>query len=309
MARYHRTPYTKLFIAAMIVATLALIVGDRGRFVAPRARMLAGHLFRPAQSGAQAIPMRLSGAGGGGGRSGDVIGSLSHDSLESYQAALAQQAAEISQLRRQLADVSQIRGELPGAALRVIPTSVLSHAYLAPEKGMTIKRGKSQGVAEGHWVVDGDNLITGGRGSGITDQSAVIDPTGIIGIVSQVGSNVSVVKPITSAGVVLPARVVHWDAQSRQWLALPSVGTVSGAGDGKLLKLENMRVDLDVRAGDYVVTASREAGIGIAENLVIGRVVRVSHAPAEMLHTILVEPRSKFSELNRVYVLAPEDRR
>lgn len=312
MARYHRTPYTKLFIAALIAATFALIIVDRGRFVAPRARLLASHLFRPAQSGVQAIPMRLSGGGmqptaGGGSTSGaGEFGAAGAAEIRQYEAALAQQADEIYRLRRQLMDVARIRGELPQARLRIIPTSVLSHDYLAPGKSMTVDRGKSHGLKERQWVTDGGNFILGGRRSGIVGQSAVIDSMGLIGIVSQVDGGVSKVKPITSRDVVLPARVVHWNAEAEQWIAVDSVGTVSGVGDGKLLKLENMQADLDIRPGDYVVTASREAGIGLAENLIIGRVIHVSRAPAEMLHTILVEPRSKFSELDRVYVLAPE---
>ncbi len=306
MARYYRMPYTKLFIAAMIVATLALIVGDRGRYVAPRVRLFAGHLFRPGQSGVQAIPMRLSGGGMPQGRR-DVHGQSGGEAeLAAMESAMAQQAAQIESLNMRLADVTQLRLALPAVPLRIVPSSVLSHGYLSPEKGMTINRGRKQGLAERHWVLDGDNLLAGGRRHGIDNQNAVVDTTGIVGIVSQVGDNISVVRPITSPDVCLAASVVHWDAVRQKWLAVPGVGMVRGAGDGKHLRLDDMRVDLDIRPGDYVVTANHGMGVGVMANLVIGRVVSVSRSRADMLHTIVVEPRSKFSELDRVYVLAPD---
>ena len=123
-------------------------------------------------------------------------------------------------------------------------------------------------------------------------------------MIDRVDSSVSQMKLVTSTDCRLAARIVHWDGRSGRWVARGggADGTTEGAGDGVLVKLLHVDRAVEVRAGDYVVTASNETGL--AENLIIGQVAQVVTRSADLTHTILIEPRADLAKLDEVYVLS-----
>ena len=107
---------------------------------------------------------------------------------------------------------------------------------------------------------------------------------------------------ITNSDSRLAAKVVHWDKRTKRWVDTADVGRLVGAGDGRTMRMELVRANVDVEPGDYVVTYS--AGIGIVDSMIIGEVTEVTPGERGLTHQIAVRPRVNLDKLDEVFVLA-----
>ena len=184
----------------------------------------------------------------------------------------------------------------------LIPSRVISNYYVPPNTALGLDAGTKRGVGRGQLVLY--RALGQGKSAGVKPRQQVVTGLGIVGVIDQVGGGVSQMKLVTSSDCRLAARIVHWDGHSGRWVARGggADGTTEGAGDGVLVKLLHVDRAVEVRAGDYVVTASNETGL--AENLIIGQVAQVVTRSADLTHTILVQPRAELAKLDEVYVLS-----
>jgi len=296
----------KLLIAFLVIVSILLIFLDRGGTVAARCRQMAAHLFRPGQKWGGDAVMAIR-------RKMPDMRPISEEAkrLEKMQAdlheawaMLAQQTDKVAALKKRLRTAKRIVAELPEYPLMVIPARILSPSYVISGGGDRIGVGSKHGVRKGQFVLY--RYISHGRTSGVRNGQAVVTGKGVVGMVAQTDTTFSEVRLITNSHSSLAAKVVHWDKRTKRWVDTADVGRLVGAGDGRTMRMELVRANVDVEPGDYVVTYS--AGIGIADSMIIGEVTAVAPGARGLTHQITVRPRVNLDKLDEVFVLATPGR-
>ncbi len=304
-----RTPshaWRKLLIAFLVVVSVLLIFLDRRGTVAARCRQLAAHLFNPGQRWSREALMAIRSKTPDMRPISEEARLLERTRAELHQALamVAQQTDKVAALERRLRTARQIIAELPEYPLTVIPARILSPSYVVAGGGYRIDKGRKHGVRKGQFVLY--RYISRGRTSGVRDGQAVVTGKGVVGIVARADTGFSEVRLITSSDSRLAAKVVHWHKPTKRWVDTADVGRLVGTGDGRAMRMELVRANVDVEPGDYVVTYS--AGIGIADSIIIGEVTEVSPGERGLTHEITVRPRVDLNKLDEVFVLAATGR-
>ena len=288
----------------MLVLALALMGLDFGGRVSSRLRSVGQHVLAPSQSWLKGATLSLLGRDASDERG--ALESASRERLKGMvreaEGANAALAARIAALEEELRQVSACRSALGNKAVRFVPASVLSTDYLLAEGGLNIRTGTRDGVSRGQWVTT--RAISQGETAGVRGGQGVITVRGLVGLVEKAGAYVSQVRLLTSPECRLAARIMHWEAGERRWVAGADTGLTQGTGDGRTLRLTQIPATARVAEGDYVVTATTETGL--PEYLIIGRVVEAARRPTGLTYTILVAPQVRLERLDRVFVLAPD---
>jgi rod shape-determining protein MreC len=143
---------------------------------------------------------------------------------------------------------------------------------------------------EGVWV--SNITINAGSGSGVRVNDPVIDPDGVIGTVTTLAADSSVVTLINDPSSGVAAR----DAVSReQGLVVPEPGSPGQ------LELQDVSSPGEVKVGDLIVTAGEQHGASFfPADLPIGT---VTSAATSSTGTIGVAPAADLSSLDHVQVL------
>ncbi len=287
----------KLIVVFLLTLSVVLVAADRHGTLAASGHWVAARLFQPAQSVSRDAALNIT-----GGTPAAPEALPAADPSGEAQALAALQAAKIADLERELREVKQISKALSNYPLVLIPTRVISNYYVPPNTALGLDAGSKRGVGKGQLVLY--RALGQGKAAGLRHGQQVVTGLGLVGVIDRVGDSASQMKLVTSSDCRLAARIVHWDGRSGRWVARGggADGTTEGAGDGVLVKLLHVDRAVEVRAGDYVVTASNETGL--AENLIIGQVAQVATRSADLTHTILVQPRAELAKLDEVYVLS-----
>lgn len=160
--------------------------------------------------------------------------------------------------------------------------------------GLREHSGQQYEVAEvvGTILIDMRNylIIRKGQNSGIQRLMAVRTDAGLVGILSSVSKNYSMVELITNPNVRVPALVlrngvlgiISWDSES-----------------GFLLK--NVPKYADVKTGDTIVTSRHS--LKFPPFIPIGEVVSKSEEEGELFSHIVVKPFVNFSYLEEVFIV------
>ncbi|MCT4562813.1 MAG: rod shape-determining protein MreC [Maledivibacter sp.] len=141
----------------------------------------------------------------------------------------------------------------------------------------------------GNWF----NLFTidGGLNDGITKNSTVMNGSGLIGIVYEVGDNWAKVITII-------------DNRSRVSFEIltetnDNIGLINGNGE-KFLKGYLFDTEADAQVGNQIITS----GLGLyPKGILIGEIKEIIVKEDEMLKGIIVEPSVNFKKLDRVFVI------
>ncbi len=297
-------PRRNLIIAILVFVALGVIVVDRRGGASSRVRTVTSHVFAPSQSWLRGFTLRLIGR-----RvpelSGESEPPVGVDELQArlraHEAHNAQLAARNAALQRRVHEIGRIADDLAEYPLQIVPAGILSRDYILPEAGLRIDAGSAKGIGKDHWVFY--RYLARGEADRIEPDEPVVNARGICGVVEKVGKHVSQVRLITSDECHLSARIMHWNAAAKRWVAHPEIGVTKGTGDGKTVRLLHVPVSVGVRPGDYVVTEASRAGM--VEFLIVGEVIEASHRPTDLTHRIIVQPRVDLDRLDEVYVLTP----
>jgi rod shape-determining protein MreC len=143
---------------------------------------------------------------------------------------------------------------------------------------------------EGVWV--SNITVNAGSGAGVKVNDPVIDPDGVIGVITTVAADSSVVTLINDPSSGVAAR----DAASReQGLIVPQPGSPGQ------LELQGVSRPGEVKVGDLIVTAGEQHGASFfPPDLPIGT---VTSAATSSTGTIGVAPAADLSSLEHVQVL------
>lgn len=196
---------------------------------------------------------------------------------------LSRQVAELEAQLRQ-ADSIRIQNEQFAALLEVraslaydtVAAEVISRRTTGTERVITIGKGSESGIAV-------DDVVIAGGGA-------------LVGQVVEVGTNFSFVHLLSDTRF----RVVGLDEVTR----------ASGLVVGQLerpLSMINIPATEVIAVGETIVTAGIDLGQGVRSpfprGLLIGRVVDVRSAPADVLQSALIEPAAPLDRLEYVLVI------
>ena len=136
-------------------------------------------------------------------------------------------------------------------------------------------------------------ILNKGANHNIKKGQAVIYKDNLVGKITQVGGSFSKVTLISNQEFSITA----------QTLSNKSIGIASGQGGG-ILVLGNVVLAQELKTGDLVVSKGdiNEEGIGVAPNLIIGKITSVSKNASDLFQSAKVMPLVDFVHLTKVFV-------
>jgi rod shape-determining protein MreC len=137
-------------------------------------------------------------------------------------------------------------------------------------------------------------IVDRGLLNGVRTGMVAITDAGVAGRVIEVGANIAFVATLPNPRVKLAAL----DARSR-------VAGVVSAREGALLGLDYVLPEMDIAAGDTVITSG--TGGVFPKGLRIGLVVKADSAPRGLFRPILIRPFVNAGSLERVYLIEAQD--
>jgi rod shape-determining protein MreC len=201
---------------------------------------------------------------------------LANEDLSRQLAELEAQLRQTESIRiqnEQFAALLEVRASL---AYDTVAAEVISRRTTGTERVVTIGKGSESGIAV-------DDVVIAGGGA-------------LVGQVVEVGSGFSFVHLLSDTRF----RVVGLDEATR------ASGTVIGQLE-RPLSMINIPATEVIAVGETIVTAGIDLGQGIRSpfprGLLIGRVVDVRSAPADVLQSALIEPAAPLDRLEYVLVI------
>lgn len=144
-------------------------------------------------------------------------------------------------------------------------------------------------------------IIDKGQKDGLEKGMVVISGKGLVGQVSSVSSNWSIVQSIVNENIAVAVQVQNTS---------DNTGIVKGYVDSKgnyLAKVYNLPMNSDVKEGDTILTS----GLGgvYPKNIKVGTVKSVEEDNVKVMKTAVVEPAVDFTKLEEIFVIIPNEDR
>lgn len=152
----------------------------------------------------------------------------------------------------------------------------------------------------GGGILDG-YIIDKGQKDGIEKNMVVIAAKGLVGQVSSVGSNWSIIQPIVNQNVKVSVKVESTNENT---------GILSGYIDKSnnyLVKVTNLPLDSEVKEGDKIVTSG--LGFLYPKEIAVGEVMSVEEDKVNVMKSAIVKPAVSFDKLEELFIIAPKDKR
>ncbi|MFT5872765.1 MAG: rod shape-determining protein MreC [Clostridium sp.] len=139
--------------------------------------------------------------------------------------------------------------------------------------------------------------INRGENKGIKKRMVAITGEGLVGQVTSVGSNWSIVQCLSNENIAVAARVQETEENN---------GIVKGYKDenNKLLaQVQRLSLDSAIKKGDVILTS----GLGriYPAGIRIGSVLSVHEDKGEVMKTAIIEPYVDFSKIEEVFIVVP----
>lgn len=150
----------------------------------------------------------------------------------------------------------------------------------------------------GSGVVDG-YVIDKGSNDGIKKNMVVVAGSGLVGQVSTVGKNWSVVQTIINENINVSVMI----ESTRE-----NTGILQGYANNSneyLLKVSNLPIDSQVEEGDQIITSG--LGMLYPKEIRVGEVISVEEDKVKVMKTAIVRPSVDFNKLEELCVIVPKD--
>lgn len=150
----------------------------------------------------------------------------------------------------------------------------------------------------GSGVVDG-YVIDKGSNDGIKKNMVVVAGSGLVGQVSTVGKNWSVVQTIINENINVSVMI----ESTRE-----NTGILQGYANNSneyLLRVSNLPIDSQVEEGDQIITSG--LGMLYPKEIRVGEVISVEEDKVKVMKTAIVRPSVDFNKLEELCVIVPKD--
>ncbi|MDQ0148709.1 rod shape-determining protein MreC [Eubacterium multiforme] len=149
-------------------------------------------------------------------------------------------------------------------------------------------------------ILDG-YIVDKGKNDGIEKGMIVIAADGLVGQVTSVASNWSIIKSILNENVAVSVKVES---------TKENTGILRGyrESDGtSVCKVENLPMDSNIKVGDTIVTS----GLGqiYPKDIMIGKVESVEEDKVNVMKNAVVKPNVDFNKLEELFIVVPKDKR
>lgn len=134
-------------------------------------------------------------------------------------------------------------------------------------------------------------VVNQGKKQGLTQGQAVLDGSGVMGQVIDVGPLTARVMLITDVRSAVPVQVER--------TAMRAIAV--GAGSRRELELVNVPVTADLRIGDVLTTSG--LGLRYPEGYPVGVVSKIKHIPGEHFATIYLKPSAHLFQSRQVLLV------
>lgn len=260
--------------SALLLALTLIVLDSRGEGIAGPLRAAAAGFLGPAQEAVAKVgaPLRAAGAG--------------NPDAAAQAATAAELREQVQVLRKQLGTAA--RGQLQAEAAAEL-------AALAPPSGYRPVATEVVALA-GPLELSLTVVVAAGSADGVQVGSAVISPTGLVGLVDTVGPSTATVRLLADRGTRISARIA----------ASSEMGLFHGSGTPEQGWVELLDPLGQMSAGDLVVTLGSPDGAPLPTGLPLGRISKITGSAATMDRRGVVATAVDASTLDAVMVLVPD---
>ncbi|AWZ48839.1 rod shape-determining protein MreC [Clostridiaceae bacterium 14S0207] len=155
------------------------------------------------------------------------------------------------------------------------------------------------GIA-GNSYLDG-YIINKGTNDGISKRMVAITNEGLVGQVTSVGSNWSIIQTLGNENI----SVAGFNQRSQE-----ANGIVKGYKDDSnnvLAKMETSNLEADIKEGDTILTS----GLGqiYPKGILIGKITKIIEDKGQFVKYGIIKPAINMSKLEEVFIVVPKDKR
>ena len=150
----------------------------------------------------------------------------------------------------------------------------------------------------GSGIVDG-YVVDKGENDGIKKNMVVVSASGLVGQVSSVGDNWSIVQTVINENINVSVMV----ESTRE-----NTGILQGYTNNSneyLLKVSNLPMDSAIQEGDSIITSG--LGMLYPKEIRVGEVVSVEEDKVKVMKIAVVKPSVDFNKLEELCIIAPKD--
>ena len=144
-------------------------------------------------------------------------------------------------------------------------------------------------------------IVNKGENADIKKGMIVIAAQGLVGQVTQVGSNWSIVQSLVNENIAVSVMV----ESTRE-----ATGYLKGFKDSKnrnLAKVYDLPMDSEVKEGDVIMTSG--VGLLYPKEIKIGEVISVEEDKIKLMKSAIVKPYVDFNKLEELFIVSPKDTR
>ena len=147
-------------------------------------------------------------------------------------------------------------------------------------------------ISDGYFINKGEN-------ANIQKGMVVVAAQGLIGQVTSVGSNWSIVQSLANENIVV---AVMADSTRE------ATGYIKGYKDRQnrnLAKVYDLPIDSEIKEGDVIMTSG--VGMLYPKEIRIGEVTKVEEDKVKVMKSAIVKPYVDFNKLEELFVIVPKD--
>ena len=144
-------------------------------------------------------------------------------------------------------------------------------------------------------------IVNKGENENIQKGMVVIAAQGLVGQVTSVGENWSIVQSLTNENIAVSVMV----ESTRE-----ATGYLKGFKDSKnrnLAKVYDLPMDSEVKEGDVIMTSG--VGMIYPKEIKIGEVISVEEDKVKVMKSAVVKPYVDFNKLEELFIVSPKDTR
>lgn len=144
-------------------------------------------------------------------------------------------------------------------------------------------------------------IINKGENANIQKGMVVVAAQGLVGQVTSVGANWSIIQSLTNENIVV---AVMADSTKE------ATGYIKGYKDREnrnLAKVYDLPINSEIKEGDVIVTSG--VGMIYPKEIRIGEVIKVEEDKVKVMKSAIVKPYVDFNKLEELFIIVPKETR
>lgn len=145
-------------------------------------------------------------------------------------------------------------------------------------------------------------VVNKGTNDNVAKGMVVITNKGLVGQVTSVGTNWSIVQTLTNENIAVSVMV-----ESTRDATGYITGYKEDSQNRNLAKVYDLPMDSEVKEGDVILTSG--VGMVYPKEIRIGEVIKVEEDKVKVMKSAIVKPYVDFNKLEDLFIISPKDTR